>query len=92
MLGEDGYVCGEIQEGLRGEQSEEHEDDGEEEEVEAPLSCRLSLHLVFLRHRMGSRKSMISIQKEKNPEVSSICRTCENKLSDLRLGVLWFSL
>jgi len=53
MLGEDGHGRGERQEGVRGEQSEEEDD--EEEEIEAALSCRLSLHCLFLQKQKGRR-------------------------------------
>lgn len=50
MLGEDGHGRGVRQDGVRGEQREEEDDDeDEEEEVEAALSCRVSLHRLFLQ-------------------------------------------
>lgn len=52
MLGEDGHGRGVRQEGVWGEQrdDDDEDDDEDEEEVEAPLSCRLSPHRLFL-HR-----------------------------------------
>lgn len=38
------------QEGVWGEQRDDDDEDDDEEEVEAPLSCRLSPHRLFL-HR-----------------------------------------
>lgn len=50
MLGEDRHGRGVRQDGVRGEQREEEDDDeDEEEEVEAALSCRVSLHRLFLQ-------------------------------------------
>lgn len=53
MLGEDRQGCGVRLDGVRGEQSEDEEDEEEEEEdeVEAALSCRLSLHRLFLKKK-----------------------------------------
>lgn len=54
MLGEDGHGRGVRQDGVRGEQREEEDEDDdedEEEEVEAALSCRVSLHRLFLQSR-----------------------------------------
>lgn len=55
MLGDDRHGRGVRQDGVRGEQSEEDDEDDDEveEAVEAVLSCRLSLHLLFLQKKRG---------------------------------------
>lgn len=84
-MGEEGYGWGVRQGGDFREQSEMEEDDeeDEDEDVEAVLSCRLSLHRLFLQGQT------CRLKPHKERRVYMDLFSGGSLLSDLWFGVLW---